>query len=295
MGLSQLNENGFIQYGNKYVDDKFAPVAEENLYYDTIFVPGLTYTDKYQQDDAGRIIVHKAGKSAVVVGTPARDFTNLDVADSVITIALNNNFQQSRKIYRVAANAVSMDLAASEFEAAMEDVQEAWHISGVAALADQATAVVDATVITASNVKAKIIAFRKTLRDAKARANVCLVDTAVYAAILEAAGDDFTPVRNDQIQNTGEVGRWYGIIFIETQQFAEAAAKYYDNAGVLQTVDLTNTDWVMYDYRAYSILDNLESMRLIDSELFTGSLAQIEINSAFQVTNALRAYAKNLT
>lgn len=62
------------------------------------------------------------------------------------------------------------------------------------------------------------------------------------------------------------------------------AAKYYDYAGVLQTVNLTEVDFIMYDFNAFSIVDNLESIRLKDSENFTGTLAQVEFNSGYRVT-----------
>ena len=291
--LTNMGEAGLIQYGSKYVDEKYSPVAEENLYYDAVFIPGLSFTQKYQEDETGKIYVHKVGKSAVAVGQPAQDFSDVDVADSLITITFNNAYRQSRKIYRVAANAVSMDRAVDEMEAAIGDVQESWQISATAGLVNGGTGVVDTDAITPTNVKAKIIAFRKTLRDAKARANVVLCSTDTYASILTAAGDEFTPARNERINQDGEVGRWLGMLFIETQQLNESAAEVYDNAGVKQTIDLTEIDFIMYDYRAYSILDNLTAMRIIDSERFTGSLAQVEINTAFQVTNSLRVIYKD--
>lgn len=293
--LSNMGEAGLIQYGNKFVDEVYSPIAEDNLYYDSIFVNGITYTDKYQTGAAGKIIVKKTGKSAVVVGAPARDFVDVDVANSLITITFSNNYQQSRKIFQVAANAVDVDLAFDEFEAAVADVRESWQISGAAALADQGTQIVDATVITATNVKSIVVDFRKTLIDAKAKATTVLCNTDMYAAILNAAGAEFTPIINDRINQTGQVGMWLGMMFIEAAQLNEAAAKYFDNASASQTVDLTNFDFIMYDFRAYSILDNLDAMRIIDSELFTGSKAQVEVNSAFQVTNALRVIVKALT
>ena len=64
------------------------------------------------------------------------------------------------------------------------------------------------------------------------------------------------------------------------------AAVYYDHAGAKHTVDLTGVDFVMYDHRFFSIVDNLEEMRIIDSEKFVGSLAQVEINAGYRVTTA---------
>jgi hypothetical protein len=48
----------------------------------------------------------------------------------------------------------------------------------------------------------------------------------------------------------------------------------------------------MYDFDAFSILTNVEVMRLIDSERFNGSLAQVEIVSGYKLTNTDRALIK---
>jgi hypothetical protein len=48
-----------IQYNNLYVDEKYSGILEPNLYYNSIFVPGATYSDRYQIGPAGGIFVHK--------------------------------------------------------------------------------------------------------------------------------------------------------------------------------------------------------------------------------------------
>ena len=73
---------------------------------------------------------------------------------------------------------------------------------------------------------------------------------------------------------------------VRGKRYGNSAAVYYDHAGVKHTVDLTGVDFVMYDHRFFSIVDNLEEMRIIDSEKFVGSLAQIEINAGYRVTTA---------
>lgn len=112
-----------------------------------------------------------------------------------------------------------------------------------------------------------------------------LASVETYTTMLEAAGDQYTPVVNDQIMQTGQIGRWLGMLWVECNMMdVLTAAKYYDYAGMLQTVDLTGVDFVMYDFNAFSIVDNLEAIRLKDSENFTGTLAQVEFNSGYRVT-----------
>ena len=90
-----------IQYNSLNVDEKYSSILEPNLYYNPVMVPGVTFTDKYEIGPAGQIFVHKLSTSAVVPGTPGRDFTDEAVQDELIPIRLNNNFQKSKKIYGI--------------------------------------------------------------------------------------------------------------------------------------------------------------------------------------------------
>ena len=66
---------------------------------------------------------------------------------------------------------------------------------------------------------------------------------------------------------------------------AAGSIKYYDHSGTQQTVDMTNVQYVMYYHEALSIVSNFDLARIIDSERFSGSLAQVEMNTGYRVTN----------
>ena len=78
----------------------------------------------------------------------------------------------------------------------------------------------------------------------------------------------------------------FGLNIIECNSFDESTVKYYDSTGTQQTVDLTDVEMIVGDAQCFSILDNLEAFRLVDSENFVGSKAQVEMNTGFKVTNA---------
>ena len=282
-----------IQYGSKFVDEKYSDILEPNLYGDSVLQPGISFTDKYMMGAAGQIFVHKPGSAgAISPQAPAQDFTDVDVADTLIAIAMNNTFQRSRKIYGVQAAAVEYSMAESELSEAVKEVTEGWQTSGLAALAFEGTDYGDITAVTSSNVKDYFIALRKALRDNKATATTAIVSTAFYEAILQYTGNDFNPVKNDSVVMSGRAGEWYGITVIESNLLGNAAAQYIDYTTTTQTVNLTTVDIIMYDYDAFSILTNFEVARLQDSERFAGSLAQVEVNSGFRVTNADRVVVK---
>ena len=60
----------------------------------------------------------------------------------------------------------------------------------------------------------------------------------------------------------------------------------------VEAATLNNINFLVYDYRAFSALTNLEVFRLIDGgKDFNGVLAQVEVNMGFRVTNPDLVYA----
>ena len=252
-----------MEYGGYNVSEKYSSIVAPNFYFDAIFQPGLTYSDQFQGDaeGAGAVKVFRlAAKSAKDPKPPASDFEHGKAENELIPLLLNNLQQESTKIYNVQAQAVPFDMADA-------------HLSQS-----------DTTAITSANIKSKIIAGRKQIRKQRASANVVLASVDTYSAMLEEAGDKFTPVTNDQMFQTGQVGRYLGMLWVECNMLdLTAAAKYYDYTGTLQTEDLTKIEYIMYDWRGFHIVDLLDMARLKDSENFNGSLAQVEIVSGYRL------------
>ena len=275
-----------VQYGNVNVDERYSSIFEPNLYYNSVFAPGKTFTDKYEIGPAGGIYVHKLDTAAVTVGTPGRDFVDVTASDSLIQIVLNNNFQQSKKIYGVQAAAVSANLANEELKVAIAEVAEAWNAAGLACLVTEGTTASSTASITKNSVKKAIIDARKQIVAAKGSADVLLASPETFACILEAAGSEYIPQANEYINRTGSVGQWLGLTVIECAGLAAANGKYYNAAGSLVTASFSGVDFVVYNKEALSIVTNLDVQRIVDSENFNGSKAQVEMNSGFKVTSA---------
>lgn len=285
-----------VIYNTQYVDEKYSSIVEPNLYYDSVLQPNLTFTDKYTTGPAGGIFVHKLGAGSLLdPTTPAGDFSSAVTADSLIQITLNNAFRKSEKIYGVTANSVSYDKGEAELARVIKEVSQGWQVSGLACLAHEATELADTTTISDTNLKTYWLKLRKELKDNKANPNFALVSTAVYEDYLTAVGDDYTPLMNDQIVANARGGLYFGMPIIECNALNETAAKYYDYAGSLQTVNLSHVDIIMGDFEAFSIVNNLDAMRLVDTTDFVGSLAQVEMNSGFRVSNAERVIVKTNT
>lgn len=272
-----------ILYGEQNVDTKYSAGIEPNLYSDTVLIPGVTYTDKYQTGPAGQIMVHKLDSGAEVEpGKPGRDFNDEKAKDDLIPIVFNNNFQKSRKIYSVQANAVQFAMAEEYLSDALNITKEGRQYSGLACMAEEGSAFSDKTAVTESNAVNILTALRKQIKDNKGKANFAMVSTEIYAMFLKLLG--LQQVMDPAVQS-GELMKRFGLSILECNSFDKAKAKYYNSANELKEVDLTGIDFIVGYNEATSILDNFETYRLRDSENFSGSKAQVEYNTAFKVNS----------
>lgn len=280
-----------IKYNSQYVDEKYVGIVEPNLYADTVLIPGITFTDKYVTGPAGQIMVHKLSVGdAVTPKAPGQDFTDEASADELITIAINNNFQKSRKIYGVQSNAVAIPLAEENLADSVKMCAQGMQYSGLACLADEGTADTDTTAITTSaKAVEKLLALRKAIKDAHGRANFALVNTEIYRFLLQEVG--FTYNGYDEATRDAELLKRFGLTIIECNSF-DTEAKYIDSTGTTKTVDLAKVEMIVGFNEAFSIVPNLNNMRLIDSEKFTGTLAQCELNVGYKVNSPAQIAVK---
>ena len=226
-----------ILYGEQNVDTKYSAGIEPNLYSDTVLIPGVTYTDKYQTGPAGQIMVHKLDSGAEVEpGKPGRDFDDEKAKDDLIPIVFNNNFQKSRKIYGVQANAVQFAMAEEYLSDALNKTKEGRQYSGLACMAEEGSTFNDKTAVTESNAINILTALRKQIKDNKGKANFAMVSTEIYAMFLKLLG--LQQVMDPAVQS-GELMKRFGLSILECNSFDKAKAKYYNSANELKEVNLT--------------------------------------------------------
>lgn len=271
-----------------------SPVIEGALYADRVFIPGLTFTDRYNIGQAGQIQVEKYNPDDTVAPkAPGSNFVDSEYQNTVININCNNGFQKSSKVPAYFQATMPPTVLANKTWDTTEAVRVGRQKAAFAALLDGAgsDAVIqesdDASPIAAATVKDVLLKDRALINKLHAHPDVviCTVDT--YTEILKAAGKDFTPGLNDEMARSGEVGWWLGMLFIQSSVLSqEKTFSYMTGDGVLKNVDTTGVDYIMYDHSAFSIIDVLVMLRVIDSELFAGSKVQEELDTGFAVTNA---------
>ena len=273
-----------VIYGTLNVDEKYSKILEPNLFFESVFVPGVTFTDKYKEGPAGGLFIHKLSTTATEPGNPGRDFEDEESKDELIQIVLNNNFQKSKKIYGVQAAAVAFPIANEQLALATQEVKEGWMQAGNACLVTEGTTSENTAAITSA--KSALIAERTAISKKKGKADVVLCSPDFFAKLLEEAGDKFTPVHNDKVAATGTIGTYLGFTIIEDNGLSAASAKYINYSGTTKTASFGGIDFIMYNHNAFSIVNNLEAMRIVDSENFTGCKAQTEMNTGYRVTNS---------
>lgn len=273
--------------GSAAVASGMSPLVEGALYADDIFINGSTYTDKYDINDAGQVqVVKYANRGIQDPKTPGSNFTPEDYANTVVNINCVNSYQADKKVPMYYEATMPVDVQASKLVQATLDTVQDRQAGGLACLLHEGTASAVTTAITKSNIKDIILGERATLRTKHARPNVVLASIAVYNAMLAAAGTDYVPVYNDTVVRDGRVGRWMGMLWVETPWLGQDFTLKYNDGANLQSKDTDLVDFIMYDFGAFSIIDKLAIARIVDSELFAGSLVQVEIDTGFKVTNA---------
>ena len=278
-----------------YTDDKYSALLEPNLWYNNIFIPGVTYTDKYQLGPAGQIFVHKPGVGTITPTVPGADFSDAIVQDSLVTIPLNLQFNRSRKIYGATLASVAYAAAASEMETAIQEIKKAWTLAAYQALIGT-TSIINSTniltVLTASTVYDTIVDDRAKLVATGVKPDTLIVSPAVYGMLLQSDEFQRTGTVGDNAVSNAIVGRVAGLNVVEYEAVDSGAVDGQTIGGITwATGDLM--EYVMYDSDAFSIVTSVEAMRLVEEPTrFVGTLAQVQIVSGFKLTNPARALLK---
>lgn len=274
--------------GSAGVASGMSPVVEQALYADDVFVDGISFTSKHEVGNAGQIqVVKYAADNSIEPTAPGSNFSDDAYANNVIDINCNNAFQKSVKVPAFYEATMPIDVKADRTWDVTRAVGLGRQKAGIANLVKNGTNAADTTAVTKSNVKDLVINGRQALIKKNARPNVIIASPEVYGCMLKAAGSEYVPMFNDEVARTGRIGSYMGIVWFESSLLdGTSSYKYLKADGTAETVDCSKVDYILYDGNAFSIIDKLVALRVIDSELFMGSKIQEEIDTGFLVTNA---------
>lgn len=278
------------------VDDKYSALVEPNLFAANVFQPGITFTDKYQIGAAGQIMVHKPGVGTVTPTAPGADYTDAIVQDSIVTISLDKQFNRSRKIYGATAASVSYPIAASELETGLQEIKAAWNKQAAKSLLtttglNKDTNIATVLAVDGSDAYDTIVNSRQILVEKNANPNTLIATPATYAKLLKAPEFQRSTQLSDTAIVDGVVGRIAGLNVFEYSEL-NASVTTGDAVAGITLASGDEIEYIIYDSDAFSIVTSVEQVRVVDSERFNGTLAQVEIVSGFKLTNPDRAIVK---
>lgn len=281
------------------VDDKFSPLVEPNLFAGNVFQPGISFTDKYQIGPAGQIMVHKPGVGTVTATAPGADFNETIVADSIITISLNKQFNRARKIYGATVASVAYGIAASELETALQEVKAAWNIEAASAIVDEPNIRLVKNITVAcsdSTVYDDIVGARQALRELKANPDTILVTPAVYGNLLKSDEFQRSVEIDNEVVRDAYVGRIAGLNVFEYEDLQSAAGNLTTpNAGanIAWQAGTDVLEFIVYDHDALSAVTSVNVVGVWDGmPRYNGVVAEVEMVSGFKLTNPSRAILK---
>lgn len=295
---------------NNVTASEMAPVVRGVLdKADALLIPGKTFTDEYNVNSAGQIEVAKIKFADIDVALPGADFPEDNSEESVIQISLNNAFPQQKRLPAMQASAVPFD---KKLACAEQMTNKALKARNVAAIGKLVSAVAPAT---NSGANAKVVAcgtngfdkdhIQHTILDLAGKvadeglhADVVFLGNAAYQAFKESLGSNYTPTFNDAVVRDGEVTSWMGLTVCSTNLLQKAVTYKFRNAegntvsvanvtgnGLSAATTFDKLGAIVYDHRVLAVIDALNTLRVVDSEKFNGSIEQLELTTGFGIVS----------
>ena len=312
MAYTEGLPSSFKLNNSETVDTTFSPVLVKNLFKDNTFIPGVTFTDKYNER-AGQIYARRLGKTAATskdaTTSGGLDLTHTETADSLVLIQKKDAISRSEKCYdlveKLRMSGKSVDKIAEVSEEFKEGLQIKW-MSYLLAPTVSADGVGVGGATRSSNTTAdtelgtliaSILADRQQIRVNGGVADVLIISPEMETLFLSNAyksGNAFVPETNEEILKTGKIGRLYGMNVFTSNLIGAGTPSVLPVAGnaPANSGDAANCEYIIYDHDAFAIATDIEGLRLVNAIDFMGSYAQVQGITGGGVTNPALAIAK---
>lgn len=263
------------------------PVLFEQLFNNLVFTPGVTYSGIHSGDKTtGTVQVLNLVTKAVnttgsgIYTAPDRSASAGNTETAVVEINLDKPIYQPRPLPKVAENATEFSLQSGAARQNEQEVLQAWELGLATALvASDATPLGVTALVTADTIDASIITNQSALEDLTVKPDVIIATPIIYNTLV-ADKSRFTPATNEQVQATGVIGFWNGMVLKKYQGLGNGA-----NGFAVQ--------YVMYDKNTLSSVMNfrgstLSPLNFAVDEMETG------VNYGVKVLDAVRVQVVTL-
>lgn len=302
-----------FKYNNtETVDTVFSKILVANLFKDTTFKPGITFTNKYNER-AGQIYARRLGKTAATVKTATSagglDLTHTETADSLVLIQKNDAVSRSEKCYDLVENLRNSGKTVDKASEVVAEFQEAFQTQcmkyllnttvaaskvGVGGATRSASTTADTALATLIS---SILADRQQIRVNGGTADTIIISPAMETLFLANAytsGNAFIPETNESLIKDGKIGRLYGMNVFTSNLIGGGTPSVLPVAGnaPANTGDALNCEYIIYDHETFAVAADFEGMRFVNAIDFIGSYAQIQAVMGGGVVNPALAIAK---
>lgn len=300
-----FNITNSIRYsGVETADTAFSKVLVKNLFKNSIFKPGVTFTDKYYER-AGQILIRRLGKAEVTkkdaTAAGGLDFTHTQTADTLLTIVQKDVLSRSEKIYALVDELRASGKSVDRVAEVVDEWTEGFNVQcmqyllapvnvagGGATRSANTTASTDSKTLIQS-----ILDDRKQIRISGGTSDVIIISPDAEEFLLTdwATGKGFIPETNENALKDGKIGRIFGMDVYVSNLIG--AGTPLDSNVSANTGDAAKTEYVIYDHDTLGIASTVEGLRLVeDDKTFVGSFAQIMSVMGGIVANPALAIAK---
>ena len=312
MAYTEGLPSSFKLNNSETVDTTFSPVLVKNLFKDNTFIPGVTFTDKYNER-AGQIYARRLGKTAATskdaTTAGGLDLTHTETADSLVLIQKKDAISRSEKCYDLVEKLRMSGKSVDKIAEVSEEFKEGWQIKwmsyllaptvlasgvGVGGATRSSNTTADTQLGT---LIASILADRQQIRVNGGVADVLIISPERETLCLSNAyksGNAFVPETNEEILKTGKIGRLYGMNVFTSNLIGAGTPSVLPVAGnaPANSGDAANCEYIIYDHDAFAIATDIEGLRLVNAIDFMGSYAQVQGITGGGVTNPALAIAK---
>lgn len=294
------------------VDTVFSKILVANLFKDSTFVAGKTFTDKYNER-GGQIYARRLGKQAATVknalASGGLDLVHTETADSLVLIQKKDAISRSEKCYDLVEELRASGKSVDKVAEVVAEFNEALQIQMMSyLLADTVTAngvllggATRSSSTTASTTLAgliaDILADRQQIRVNGGVADVIIISPEMETLFLANAytsGNAFLPETNEEVLKTGKIGRLYGMdVYTSnllgggTPSVLPVAGNAPANSGAAE-----KCEYIIYDHDTFAVACDILGIRMVNAIDYFGSYAQIEAVMGGGVVNPALAIAK---
>ena len=214
--------------------------------------------------DAGSVaLFYEPSLEAANPANAPSAYTAQDATNKLITVPMNNFFDDSRRIFSAVGNSLPYDKAATELT--KQANKSAYQNAKVelACLCNEGTQKGDVA-ITTININDVILNDLTAIRNTGANPTIAVCSPEFYAKLVVAAGDALKSVEANDRWINATVGQFLGVYWVSSPILTQSGVHYYNRSGEDTTVDLSKTAYIMWDGTKFAAVNRINEFSIKD-------------------------------